>query len=156
MVANGTDGHGVGCGALGGGDCLTVSLAGPDHGIDDLTCVHFEVAAGPNAGASFDATAERIVIGTHESATVRLDDRTVSRFHCEVTHVGGQLLVRDLGSRNGTYIDGVAIREAFCPPTGALVLGETRLALRSTSRCEPASTATRDRFGLLIGRSAAM
>jgi two-component system response regulator GlrR len=151
-MADGMDGHGT----RGVDDSTTLSVAGPGPGIDDLACVHFEVAAGPNAGASFDATADRIVIGTHESATVRLDDRTVSRFHCELTHVAGQLLVRDLGSRNGTYIDGVAIREAFCPLTGALVLGETRLALRSAPRPEPAATATRDRFGLLTGRSAAM
>jgi len=156
MVVNGTGGHGDGHGTPGGGDSTTVSVTGPGHGVDDIVCVHFEVAAGPNAGASFDAAADRIVVGTHESANVRLDDRTVSRFHCEITHVGGQLLVRDLGSRNGTYIDGVAIREAFCPPTGALVLGETRLALRSLSRQKPTNTATRDRFGLLTGQSAAM
>jgi two-component system, NtrC family, response regulator GlrR len=154
-MTDGTGSHGDGRDPR-GGDSITVTVAGPDHAIDDLACVHFEVAAGPNAGMSFDATADRIVIGTHESATVRLDDRTVSRFHCEITHVAGQLLVRDLGSRNGTYIDGVAIREAFCPPTGALVLGGTRLALRSIPKREPASTGTRDRFGLLIGRSAAM
>jgi len=159
MVADGTGGPGGpgrGRGVPGGLDSITVSIGGAGHDTDDIACVHFEVAGGPDAGASFDAAADRIVIGTHESATVRLGDRTVSRFHCEITRVGGQLLVRDLGSRNGTYIDGVAIREAFCPPAGALVLGETRLALRPTPRQEPPSTATRDRFGLLTGRSPAM
>ena len=156
MVADGTGGPGGGRGSPGGPDFITVSVGGAGYDADDIACVHLEVAAGPDAGASFDAAADRIVVGTHESATVRLGDRTVSRFHCEITRVRGQLLVRDLGSRNGTYIDGVAIREAFCPPTGALVLGETRLALRPAPRQVPASTATRDRFGLLTGRSAAM
>ena len=156
MVADGTGGPGDRRGAPGGPDLITFSVDGAGPDADDIACVHLEVAAGPDAGASFDAAADRIVIGTHESVTVRLGDRTVSRFHCEITRDHGQLLVRDLGSRNGTYIDGVAIREAFCPPTGALVLGETRLALRPTPRQKPASTVTRERFGLLTGRSAAM
>jgi two-component system, NtrC family, response regulator GlrR len=156
MVADGTGGAGDGHRAPDGVVPITVAVAGAGNDADDIATARLEVVTGVDAGASFDVAADRIVIGTHESATVRLGDRTVSRFHCEITRVAGRLLVRDLGSRNGTYIDGVAIREAFCPPTGALVLGETRLALRPSLRPAQATMATRDRFGLLTGRSPAM
>src|SRR6478672_11663 len=66
------------------------------------------VTAGPDAGASFVSKGERCIVGTHESAEVRLRDETVSRFHCEIDPEDGRALVRDLGSRNGTRVDGVS------------------------------------------------
>jgi DNA-binding NtrC family response regulator len=80
----------------------------------------------------------------------------VSRFHCEITRAGPRLLVRDLGSRNGTFIDGVEVREAFCPPAAALVLGATRIALRTTTASVAVEAGRRERFGQMTARSPAM
>src|SRR5262249_55767476 len=60
------------------------------------------VAGGPDVGTSFTSTGERAIVGTHGAADLRLFDRTVSRFHCELSLQGGRAVVRDLGSRNGT------------------------------------------------------
>src|SRR5687768_15650656 len=43
------------------------------------------VVAGPDAGKSFIPTRDQIVIGSQPSADVVLSDRSVSRFHCEIT-----------------------------------------------------------------------
>jgi two-component system response regulator GlrR len=155
-------------GSGGGREPETVTVAVDAAGdAEPVATIRIEVVAGADCGTVVDASADRIVIGTHESSTVRLADRTVSRFHCEITRAGGRLVVRDLGSRNGTFIDGVEIREAFCPPAAALVLGETRVMVRTTAsnlagddRSEVAgsgrATSRRERLGQLTARSAAM
>ena len=63
-----------------------------------------------------------------------LDDETVSRFHCEIEVRNGRALVRDLGSRNGTAIDGVSVREAWLHGGATLSLAE---AWRSSATSQP-------------------
>jgi two-component system, NtrC family, response regulator GlrR len=141
----------------GGREPETVTVAADAAGdAEPVATIRIEVVAGPDTGTAVDACADRIVIGTHESSTVRLADRTVSRFHCEIARAGGRLIVRDLGSRNGTFVEGVEIREAFCPPSAALVLGETRVTVRTTASSTPVATSRRDRLGQLTARSPAM
>src|SRR6266481_4907706 len=65
------------------------------------------VTTGPAAGATWNKPAERCAIGSHPSNDLVLDDQTVSRFHCELTIVGGAVRVRDLGSRNKTITGGI-------------------------------------------------
>src|SRR6185503_4139254 len=83
--------------------------------------------AGPDTGATFSSSGDRITLGTHASANVILHDSTVSRFHCEITPVEGMLMVRDLGSRNGTLIDAVPVREAYLRPGAVVKIGRTQL-----------------------------
>src|SRR2546421_12303516 len=71
------------------------------------------VLSGAQAGATLHSEAERVVIGTHESAHLKLSDETVSRFHCEIDVAGGRARVRDLGSRNGTLLDGISVESAW-------------------------------------------
>jgi predicted component of type VI protein secretion system len=47
-----------------------------------------------------------VVVGRHPDCDARLDSPRVSRWHCCLTEVDGQVWVRDLGSTNGTWIDG--------------------------------------------------
>jgi predicted component of type VI protein secretion system len=47
-----------------------------------------------------------VVVGRHPDCDARLDSLRVSRWHCCLTDVDGEVWVRDLGSTNGTWIDG--------------------------------------------------
>jgi len=47
-----------------------------------------------------------IEIGRGTSADLRIDDRWTSRRHCELQDADGRILVRDLGSRHGTFVNG--------------------------------------------------
>ena len=47
-----------------------------------------------------------VVVGRHPDCDARLDSLRVSRWHCCLTEVDGEVWVRDLGSTNGTWIDG--------------------------------------------------
>jgi len=114
------------------------------------------VIDGPDAGVVTAARGERIAIGRHQSADLRLTDGSVSLFHCEVEVGTGPATVRDLGSRNGTLIDGVSVREGF-PQCGAiLTLGRTRIRLEIGSDEVAVPIALNQRFELLVGRSVAM
>jgi pSer/pThr/pTyr-binding forkhead associated (FHA) protein len=67
------------------------------------------------------------VIGRGREATVSLPHPLVSRKHCEVFEANGYLVVRDMGSLNGTFIDDERIAEAVLPPGGLLTLGSITL-----------------------------
>lgn len=61
---------------------------------------------GPNHGARFLLDRERTTVGRHPDADIFLDDITVSRRHAEFTRDGEAFWVHDVGSLNGTYVNG--------------------------------------------------
>jgi len=70
-------------------------------------------ATGPLAGKEqkIEAQSDRITIGRDPDADIPLSSRAASRRHCLVVRAGDQYLVRDLGSHNGTLVNGVPINE---------------------------------------------
>ena len=65
------------------------------------------------------------VLGRNSEADVRLDDNWTSRVHCEINEASGRLLVRDLGSTNGTMVNGKQVKEADLLPGDLLTVGLT-------------------------------
>src|ERR1041384_92625 len=57
----------------------------------------------------FVFAAERMVIGADPKADLVIADPAMSKFHCEIRIADGAAVVRDLGSRNGTLVDRVAV-----------------------------------------------
>jgi pSer/pThr/pTyr-binding forkhead associated (FHA) protein len=53
-----------------------------------------------------------VVIGTVPDAEIRLEDYTVSKYHCEIDLIDDKLRVRDLDSHHGTYVNGEEIEES--------------------------------------------
>lgn len=72
-------------------------------------------------GAEAREFVDTVRVGRAEDATIRIDDDSVSRAHAEIFRLGQQWCVRDLGSSNGTYLDGNRIDQAPLP--GRCVLG---------------------------------
>jgi pSer/pThr/pTyr-binding forkhead associated (FHA) protein len=85
------------------------------------------VRRGPNAGARFLLDSEITTVGRHPDAEVFLDDVTVSRRHAEFVRHGTAFEVRDLGSLNGTYFDGVQIETALLHDRAEVQVGKFRL-----------------------------
>jgi two-component system response regulator GlrR len=114
------------------------------------------VVEGPARGLVWQSTTDRCSIGAHHGNDIILDDPTVSRCHCEVMVDGGQVRVVDRESRNGTVVDGVAVRDAYLRAGSLLRLGKSvlRLDLSAETNRVPLSEATR--FGSLAGESPAM
>jgi pSer/pThr/pTyr-binding forkhead associated (FHA) protein len=86
------------------------------------------VRRGPNVGARFLLDADLTTVGRHPEADIFLDDVTVSRRHAEFLRSGIQFEVKDLGSLNGTYLDGNRISGTAQLHDGAEVqVGKFRL-----------------------------
>ncbi len=70
------------------------------------------VKRGPNAGSRFALEDDVVHAGRHPDSEIFLDDITVSRRHAEFQRQGGGVVVRDVGSLNGTYLNRERIEEA--------------------------------------------
>lgn len=71
-------------------------------------------------------------LGRREDNDFQVDDPTVSSVHCEIRVNGNSVTVRDLGSSNGTFINGLAIREEELSLGETLALGEVEMVLEPT------------------------
>jgi pSer/pThr/pTyr-binding forkhead associated (FHA) protein len=85
------------------------------------------VRRGPNVGARFLLDSDSTIAGRHPDADIFLDDVTVSRRHAEFTRLGTAFQVKDLGSLNGTYFDGVRIESALLSDGAEVQVGKFRL-----------------------------
>ena len=66
-----------------------------------------------------------VMIGQGPESSVRLDDHWVSRHHCEISADRGTLVVRDLGSMLGTFVNGLNVTTALLMPGDKLTVGIT-------------------------------
>lgn len=57
-----------------------------------------------------------VIIGRKEDCDVRLEHKSVSKMHCVLVKTDGLLLLRDLGSTNGTRVNGTRVRRAALLP----------------------------------------
>ena len=85
------------------------------------------VRRGPNAGARFLLDSDITVAGRHPDADIFLDDVTVSRKHARFARTGTSFTVADLGSLNGSYVDGDRIDHALLADGAEVQVGKFRL-----------------------------
>jgi len=82
---------------------------------------------GPCAGAVFKVDKESIVIGRDSDCEVPLADQGVSRRHAEVYRIGEMYFIRDLGSRNGSFVNDEEVKEAMLRNGDRIRIGSTVL-----------------------------
>jgi pSer/pThr/pTyr-binding forkhead associated (FHA) protein len=69
-----------------------------------------------DGGAPVEVVKEMILVGRGEECDLRLDHKSVSKMHCVVVKTDGLLVLRDLGSTNGTRVNGTRVRRAALLP----------------------------------------
>ncbi|MGH2838452.1 MAG: FHA domain-containing protein [Thermoleophilaceae bacterium] len=86
------------------------------------------------------AAGESAIVGRGRDAHLHIDSDTVSRSHARLTRRGGALYIEDLGSLNGTWINGWRIdsSQRLCPGDEVIV-GTVRLVFEPAERSEPDS-----------------
>jgi DNA-binding NtrC family response regulator len=111
-------------------------------------------ATGPD-GKAVDIDVDPVIVGRAEGAHLRVDDPEVSAMHCELRAVDRGIMVKDLGSTNGTFAMGLAVHEAVVSQVTELRVGHARVVLspRAAARVDVGYS---DRFGPLLGRSPRM
>ena len=122
----------------------------------EVAAVTLVVVDGPDRGARWEVTHGRARIGSAASSHLRLSDPTVSRMHCEVQLRPEGVRIVDLGSTNGTTVDGVRVLDALLTAGSTVRLGAT--AVRVEIGADPAhlQIASKDRFHGLLGASVEM
>lgn len=78
------------------------------------------------------------VLGRGQDANIRFDDELVSRKHCSLTFDGKNVTVTDLGSTNGTYVDGQPVQTFVLEPDNRLQIGKMILKIDFKSQNEEA------------------
>lgn len=97
-----------------------------------------------------------IVIGTDSDCDVAVDDPRVSRRHCELRRTERGILLTDLGSKNGTFIERVAIKEAFLEPKVKATIGSSRVVVEPPRGPVLVQLSLGVRFGEALGASLPM
>lgn len=118
--------------------------------------IRLEVIDGPDRGLTFSSTSERTVIGTRSNADMILKDPAVSRFHCALTLRESRVELEDLESRNGTEVDGIAVAKVWLRSDATITIGDTRIRFSLGDETVEVALSDRQRFGEMIGSSAAM
>ena len=98
----------------------------------------------------------RAVLGSSGGVDIAIADPAVSRLHAELEVREDGVWVRDLGSRNGTFVEGVCVGSARIAPGASLRVGSTLLTLGAHSASMPVELWPTPSFGPLVGRSVAM
>ena len=112
------------------------------------------VAKTPD-GKEIPIDVDPLVIGRDEGAQIRVSDPEVSAIHCELRAVNEGVLVKDLGSTNGTFVGALRIREAVITTASEVLVGQTRIAIEPTGK-QRVDVGYSDRFGDLVGTSPKM
>jgi DNA-binding NtrC family response regulator len=121
-----------------------------------LRAVRMRVLAGPGAGREIDVPPVGVVVGADPGCDVVIEDPSVSSRHCTVRPTAQGFDVTDLGSKNGTVIDGVAVAKVTAPPGAVLRLGHSLVQLLPADDVVDIPPSTSDRFGAMIGDSIPM
>ncbi len=89
------------------------------------------IRQGPQAGMSFPLTGNQMIIGREEGLEIALQDPESSRRHSRVTWQGHQFIIEDLGSTNGTFVNGVQITTPHAlNPGDSVGVGQTALVFQ--------------------------
>jgi transcriptional regulator with GAF, ATPase, and Fis domain len=93
--------------------------------------------AGPWKGSSFPLAEGTHFVGREFESAIQLDEVAVSRRHCSITRAGDRCTVRDLGSHNGTFVNGSAVKEADMAPGDEIHIGSSRFVLLAPGELRP-------------------
>ncbi|PWH13363.1 MAG: hypothetical protein DDG60_10400 [Anaerolineae bacterium] len=98
--------------------------------------------AGPTPGKTFPLEGDVITIGREAGNTIVINDAEVSRKHSQLTLQGGKYVLTDMGSTNGTFVNGQRITGAHVLVPGEVIsLGEQiTLLFESLAQIDPNAT----------------
>jgi hypothetical protein len=126
----------------------------PHRAINIRKC-RVTVSAGPDAGKQLEFAQTEVVIGRSGGQLV-LADPKVSALHAELRVTDEGYCVRDLDSSNGTYIDGVRIRDGYIAPGSTITVGSSAILFETLAEAVTVPLWAEPRLGSLVGGSTAM
>lgn len=113
--------------------------------------VNLVILEGPDAGRRVPVSNDSLVIGKAPSSGLVLADSAVSRSHCEVVRLHEGYMIRDLGSTNGTQVDGLRVKEAFLRPGARIQVGKAVVLFQPVYQADAIPPSKAKSFGELVG-----
>src|SRR5215470_6261918 len=83
-----------------------------------------------DGGNPIDIVKDLTLVGRREDCDLRLDHKSVSKTHCVIVKTDGMLMLRDLGSTNGTRVNGQRVRRAMLLPADQLHIATYRFTVQ--------------------------
>ena len=114
------------------------------------------IVSGPLQGQEMVIDKEAFTLGSGTGNDLVIADSTISKRHCEITVDGSGYTIRDLGSTNGTVVQGVRVAKAYLHPGAELCLGKTHIVFCPLQEDKEIPLSRNESFGSVLGRSAAM
>jgi len=107
--------------------------------------------SGPTPGAAFALEGDQMTIGRDSSNEITINDAEVSRRHARLTFQGGKYVLEDLGSTNGTFVNGQRLAGPRVLKAGEVVsFGEQIVLVFEASTFDPAATVASPRAAAAI------
>lgn len=120
------------------------------------TAVLINVVGGPDSGAHVviaPGGGGPVLVGKSPACDLRLTDPSASRRHASLAMGEHGVVVRDLGSTNGTWVGGVRVVEAWLRPGETIQLGDTVLRIEVATRAPAVPLSAATSFGGIMGAS---
>ncbi len=110
-----------------------------------------------DGGPSIDLTKDMTLFGRDEDSDVHLDHKSVSKLHCVIVKSDGLLLLRDLGSTNGTRVNGQRVRRAALLPNDTVAIANMNYVIKfgvELEKLEDEEAANKDAVAHQLRRNA--
>lgn len=109
---------------------------------------------GPTPGAAFTLEGDQMTIGRDSTNEITINDAEVSRRHARLTFQGGKYVLEDLGSTNGTFVNGQRLAGPRVLKAGEVVsFGEQIVLVFEASTFDPAATVASPRAAAIPSAS---
>jgi hypothetical protein len=109
----------------------------------------FVMRSGPVPGVIFPLEGDQLIIGRDSSNGVAINDAEVSRKHSRLTFQGGKYVLEDLGSTNGTFVNGQRLAgPVVLKPGDVISLGEHIVLMYEVVNVDPGATVAISRKSL--------
>jgi DNA-binding NtrC family response regulator len=116
----------------------------------------FLVIKGPDRGEQVSLAGKSVTFGSAPSCDLVLSDKTVSRRHAQAVLENDEVMVRDLGSTNGSFIQGSRFKEITVGFGAEIKFGRTVVKFLPDEEAVEPAEAEAENFGQLIGRDTKM
>lgn len=116
-----------------------------------MTQFQFVMRSGPTPGVTFPLEGEQLTIGRDSTNGVAINDAEVSRKHARLMFQGGKYVLEDLGSTNGTFVNGQRLAgPVVLKPGDVISLGEQIVLMYDAIASDPGATVAVSRKAMQV------